>query len=299
MELSQLKVFTRVVQAGSFTRAAEQLGSQKAYVSRVVSQLEQELGLRLLERSTRALSLTEVGREFYERAINILSAVEATESLAQQVQGEPRGILKLSCGTEFGMIAVSDWINGYLKRFPQVQVEADFSNRLIDLVHEGFDLAIRLGELPDSSLVSRSLGKLHYGLFSASDYLFNSPRIFHPKELEEEHLIVFNNTRRTSHWELSQGESLVQVQPKQVRLRVNNSFAARHAAIQGLGIVQLPLVVAQPALAAGQLKPVLPAWQPPIVPIHAVFASSRYLTPKVRCFIDYALEACANWLKPN
>jgi LysR family transcriptional regulator, regulator for bpeEF and oprC len=294
MELNQLNAFVKVVETGSFTRAAAQMGTQKAYLSRVVSQLEQQLGVRLLERSTRALSVTEVGRDLYERAVAILSAVEDTERMAQAVHGEPRGTLKLSCGSEFGMIAVSAWIGSYLARYPKMTVEADFSNRLIDLVHEGFDLAIRVGPLPDSRLAARPLGELQYGLFAAPTYLSRAGTPHHPAELEGHPLIVFSGGRQQQGWELSCEQKQVHVPHHHVRLRVNNSFCARDAAIEGLGIVKLPLVLGTSAEIANQLQRLLPDWRLRSAPVHAVFASARYLTPKVRSFIDHALMASAN-----
>jgi DNA-binding transcriptional LysR family regulator len=129
-------------------------------LSRVITQHEKKLSVRLLERTTRSLSLTEVGREIFERAVGILGSVEDAQSAAQKTQAEPRGVLKLTCGVEFGMISVSRWVAEYLQRYSQVQVQADFNGRLVDLVHEGFDLAIRVGNLPDSSLAARKLGNL-------------------------------------------------------------------------------------------------------------------------------------------
>jgi len=161
MGISELNAFAKVVQTGSFTRAAESLGTQKAYLSRVVANLEQKLGARLLVRTTRSLSLTEVGREVFERAVGILGAVDDVQRLTQKMVAEPRGTLRLTCGVEFGMIAVSRWIGHYLKRYPQVSVESDFTGRIVDLVHEGFDLAIRIGPLTESSLAARRLGELH------------------------------------------------------------------------------------------------------------------------------------------
>ena len=135
MEFRGLTVFVRVVQSRGFTRAAASLGMQKTYLSRVVSNLERKLGARLLERTTRSLSMTEVGREIFERAIGILGAVEDAERVAQRLLAEPRGTLRLTCGVEFGMIAVSRWINEYLQRYPQVSVESEFTGRLVDIVH--------------------------------------------------------------------------------------------------------------------------------------------------------------------
>jgi len=290
MDLSTLQSFVKVVQAGSFTRAAEALVTHKARLSRVVSELERELGVRLLERSTRSLSPTEVGREFYERAVGILASVEDARRTVQRAQGAPRGTLKLTCGVEFGMIAVTGWIGRYLQRHPQVRVDADFTNRMVDIVHEGFDLAIRVGTLQDSSLNARPLGALSYGLFAAPGYLRDHGTPAQPDELSAHAVLAFTGGSHLVSWELTR-DGLTQRPALHPRLRANNVFAVRDAAAEGLGIAQVPLVVARSLQAQGRLVPVLADWTLPSVPVHAVFASARYLTPKVRAFIDLAVEA--------
>src|SRR5512137_538664 len=232
MELSALTALVKVVQAGSFTRAAEAMHTQKAHLSRVITHLERELGVRLLERTTRSLSLTEVGREIFERAVGILGAVEDAERVAQRMLAEPRGVLKLTCGVEFGMIAVSRWIDAYLQRYPQVSVEADFTGRVIDIVHEGFDMAIRVGELPDSRLAARRLGELHYALFASPDYLALHGIPVSPDELARHQLLVFTAVSHRAGWRLARGSESRRIEV-QARLRVNNSFAVRDAAIRG------------------------------------------------------------------
>ncbi len=289
MEASELAVFVKVVQTGSFTRAAESMGTQKAYLSRVVKQLEQKLGVRLLERTTRSLSLTEAGREIFERAVGILGAIEDVERVAQQTLAEPRGTLRLTCGVEFGMIAVSRWISDYLARYPLVNVESDLTGRIIDIVHEGFDLAIRIGPLSDSSLAARRLGELRYGLFASNDYLGRRGTPNSPDALEQHDLLHFSGGSPRQTWALLRGtdEIKVAVSP---RLRINNSFAVRDAALHGLGIARLPLAVVSNLPEALHLTRVLPQWSPPPAPVNAVFPGLRYLTPKVRAFIDHAVE---------
>lgn len=295
MELSALKAFVKVVESGSFTKAAAILDTQKAHVSRQVSQLERELGVRLLERTTRSLSLTEIGRELYARSHQILESVDEARRAVQQAQSEPRGTLRLTCGTEFGMMAVSGWIQRYLRRYPLTQVQADFTSRIADLVHEGFDLAIRLGSLPDSSLNARKLGSLQYGLYAAPQYLADQGVPKHPRELARHALIAFSGGSRGFNWSLSRNGQEVRVSVAS-RFRVNNQFAVRDAALAGAGIAQLPALIAQSGSAANKLALVLPQWALPEVPVYAVFASARYLTPKVRAFIDEAVEAFAESL---
>lgn len=289
IDTAALEAFVQVVQSGSFTRAAERLGSQKSVLSRQLAALERQLGVRLLERSTRAMHLTEIGREVHARAVGILAALEDTRQLALQQQGAPRGRLRLTCGSEFGQLVVSGWISAYLAAFPGTEVEAHFSGRVVDLVHEGYDLAIRLGELPDSRLSARPLGELGYGLYAAPSLVAERGLPAHPSELSGWPLLWFNagSTRRTP-WTLRRGGETVAIAGPS-RLRADHSFAVRDAAVAGLGVARLPCRIARPALRDGTLQPLFADWTLPSVPVHAVFASSRYLVPKVRAFVDLAL----------
>ncbi len=290
IDLPLMAAFVKVVQSGSFTRAADALSTHKAYLSRQVSQLERALGVRLLERTTRSLSLTEVGREFYERSLGILAAVDDARLAMQQAQGEPRGTLRLTCGVEFGMLAVGRWVNRYLQRHPTVKVDAEMTSRIVDLVHEGFDLAIRLGELPDSTLAARRLGTLAYALYASAGYLQRRTTPRRPEDLADHDLLVFAAPSQRTHWPLTRGDQTRRV-PVSPRFRSTNLFTIRDAAADGLGIAALPRMVGDPLVAEGRLKPVMKDWSPPDVPVHAVFASARFLSPKVRAFVDLALEA--------
>jgi len=303
MTFEQLKILVRVVQAGSFTRAAEALDTPKSHVSRVISQLEAELGVKLLERTTRTLSITETGREVYERAVGILGAVDDTVRVAQQAQGEPRGVLRLTCSADFGTLAVGRWIEEYLARHPGAAVEADYTSRVLDLVHEGIDLSIRVGALEESRLVARRLGEMEYGLFASADYLREHGVPAEPADLRRHALIMFSAGTQRRGWKLvpagasGQGE-VVRIEGP-ARLRVNDSFAVRDAVARGLGIAQLPLlVVGHGGWGRGKdaeggtrgLVRVLPRWAREPVPVHAVYPSHRYLSPKVRAFIDLSAE---------
>ncbi len=299
MTLEQLKIFVKVVQAGSFTRAAELLEMQKSYVSRVVASLEAELAVKLIERTTRALSVTEVGKEIYERALGITTAVEETSQAALNVQGEPRGSLRLTCGVEFGQLAVGHWVDEYLSRYPDVAVDADYTSRVVDIVHEGFDLAIRIGKLEESRLVARKLGELDYGVFAAPAYLERAGAPMTLDDLRSHSLIMFSSGAHRKGWSFSRAGSpgdLVRFEAN-ARLFVNNAFAVRDAVLHGLGISVLPLLIARDGMAAGQLVPLLPEWHVSTAPVFAVYPSSRYLSPKVRAFVDIARErlpaACA------
>lgn len=287
LELQDLAALVRIVQAGSFTRAADLGGSGKAQLSRALARLEARLGARLVERTTRALSLTEIGREVYERAVGILGAVDDVERVAQKAHGTPQGTLRLTCGVEFGLMAVGGWIADFLERHPAVVVEAEFSNRIVDLVHEGFDLAIRVGPPPEPQLAVRRLGVVDYLLCAAPGYLDRHGTPGTVAELSQHPRIAFNGGSHRGSWRLIGPEGSQQVDAPP-RLLVNNGFAVRDAACAGLGIALLPRLLAEPPLVEGRLRALLPDWAPAPVPVHAVFPSNRYLTAKVRAFVDHA-----------
>lgn len=292
MTLEQLRVLVKVVQAGSFTRAADVLGMQRSNVSRVIAQLEAELGVTLLERTTRTQSVSEAGRAVYERALGVLDAIDDTLRVTQRIQEEPSGLLRITCGVEFGMAAVGAWIEEYLARYPQVSVDAEYASRELDLVHEGFDLAVRAGPLAESRLVARRLGELCHGLYASPAYLQRRAAPAAPGELNAHELVVFTGDGPRPRWTLhgGAGQRVVVELGGAARLRVNAGAAVRSALLRGLGIGLLPDMIADELLRTRQLERVLPAWQPAPVPIYAVYPSNRYLTPKVRAFVDLAIE---------
>jgi LysR family transcriptional regulator for bpeEF and oprC len=292
MTLDQLRVLVKVVDAGSFTAAADVLGVQRSNVSRVIAQLEAELGVTLLERTTRRQSVSEAGRAVYERAVGVLAAIEDTVRVTQDVQAQPQGQLRITCGVAFSLAAVSAWVETFLGRYPQCTAEIEYSSRELDLVHEGFDLAIRAGPLPDSRLAARRLGRFEFGLYASPTYekRFGLPTT--PAALHEHRLIVFTGDSAPARaWTLhhpQRREPVCIAGPSY--LRVNIGVGVRSALLAGLGIGQLPQAVAGELVADGRLLPVLTPWQPPAVEVFAVYPSNRYLTPKVRAFVDLALE---------
>lgn len=290
MTLEQLRVFTKVIESGSFTRAADLLGTQRSYISRVVAQLEAELGATLLERTTRTQSITEAGRAVYERAVGVLGAVEDTLRVVQKSKDAPQGNLRVTCGVEFGMGAVGAWIEDYLARYPKTTVEVDYTSRAVDLVHEGFDVAVRAGPIPSSQLVARRLGLFEYGLFASPEYARTRGLPATPEQLRTHSLVVFSGAGARSGWTLARaGGEAIKI-AFAARLRVNAGTGVLNALRRGLGIGQLPAIVADALVTAGELVPVLPRWRPPALELFAVFPSNRYLTPKVRAFVELAME---------
>lgn len=289
IDLPEMRVFAAVVTDGSFTTAADRLGTDKARVSRIVRRMEEKLGAQLLIRSTRRLSVTEVGRDYFERAMCILTAAEAAEAAVAQQSREPKGLLKITAGSEFGTMVVDRWIAAFLRQAPKVTVEAEYTNRLVDIIHEGFDVAIRVGTLEDSGLSARKLGEVSYGLYATPDYLKRGPGITAVSDLKQ-HDLIMKTTRGRSNWSLVNGANLEKVTATP-RCAVNSTIAAKNLALEGLGIAQLPRFMAESYVADGRLSCVLPGWAEVPAPVHAVFASSRYMDPKVRSFVDLSLSA--------
>lgn len=290
MTLEQMRVLVKVVEAGSLTRAADVLGMERSNISRTLAQLEAELGVTLLERTTRRQSVTEVGRTVYERAVGVLTAMDDIVHVTQHMRGQPQGHLRVACGVEFGMGAVAAWIEAYLARFPEVTAEAEFATRDVDLVHEGFDLAVCAGPLPESRLSSRRLGQFEYGLFASPAYAQRQGLPQSPAELATHQWIEFTGDgvhRGLVLHHPTLGQSVHQAGA--TRLVVNAGAAVCSAALAGLGIARLPLMLATEHVAQGRLLRVLAPWHPPAVTVHAVYPSNRYLAPKVRAFVDLAL----------
>lgn len=286
IELDELSAFVAVVRGGSFTAAARAAGTQKAHVSRVISRLERRLGVRLLQRSTRSLAVTEVGRDLYERATGILLAIDETVATVQGTQREPQGVLRLTCAPDLGVLLVNGWIRTFLRRYPQMSVDAELSNRKVDLIHEGFDLAIRVGLFDDSALSARKLGEVRCSLFASPAYVRGKDTLRHPRELGEHRLLMFVMSRPPT-WVLAKdGERYELAFP--ARFASDNHIVLRDAALEGLGIALLPRFMATDLVRERRLVRVLSGWDGPPVPIHAVFPSNRYLAPKVRAFIDLA-----------
>ena len=288
IDIPDMETFVAVVQHGSFTAAADALETDKARISRSITRLERKLRARLLERSTRSLRMTEVGREFFERASSVLIAVEEAEASIARYQRAPSGTLKLTAGPEFGTLRVDAWIGAYLGRYPDVRVESEYTNRIADLIHEGFDVAIRVGPLPDSELSARRLGEITYALYAAPGYLDRKGVPETPDALDRHDLVMFA-PRGRAVWTLVRARESATVN-KAPRCVVNNSISNLNLTMNGAGVSLMPEFLAQEALANGDLVRVLPGWARMPVPVHAVFVSSRYMHPKVRAFVDLAVE---------
>lgn len=281
-----MEIFVEVARANGFSAAAKRIGLSRAQVSKSVMQLEQHLGTRLFNRTTRRISLTEIGRIYLARCIDILGDIAETEAIAAEQTGEARGRLTLSAPTSFGILHLREAIPAYLGQHPQVQISLNLADRFIDVVDEGFDLVIRIGELADSSLIARRLAPCRRLLCASPDYLqaHGEPRV--PQDLAIHHCLVYSNELKPDSWRL-QGPAGVETVRVNGPVCADNGDILRTAAVAGLGVTLLPTFIVGTDLKAGRLRQVLADYCPPQISIHAVFPSRRHLSAKVRSFVDF------------
>ena len=288
--LDAMAVFARVVEAEGFSRAARELGLSKSAVSKQVSRLEDALGVRLLYRTTRRLSLTEAGATFFEGCQRVVAAAEAAERAVTHLAAVPSGRLRVNAPMSFGVYHVGPALPEFMARYPELSVEMTLNDRVVDLVEEGFDLGLRIVKLEDSSLIARRLAPNRRVLCAAPAYLEAHGRPAALEDLKDHECLLYSNQVSGNVWRLygPGGERLLRVAG---RLRVNNGDALLAAAIGGLGTAFLPTFICGEALRAGQLVHVLPEWSEPTdTAIYAVYPAARHLSPKVGVFVDFLAE---------
>jgi DNA-binding transcriptional LysR family regulator len=284
--LDGIAAFVSVIDAGSFSAAARRLKLSKSAVSAHLQRLEQRLGVRLLNRTTRRLAVTEAGAAYYRHCARILAEAEAAEQAASALQREPRGTLRISAPDSFGWMHVAPAIPDFLARYPELALDIALSPRPVNLVDEGIDLAIRIGVIEDPSLVVRRLAPSRFVLCAAPAYLDRAGAPREPRDLASHHCLCVSLVSWGNAWRFvgAKGEERVAVSGV---LRSNNAEMLRGAALDGLGIALLPSWAVGDELASGRLKRVLPDWEPPASSIYAVYPGNRLLTAKVRAFVDH------------
>lgn len=290
--LTGISVFARVVETNGFTAAARSLGLSKAAVSKQVARLEDRLGVRLLNRSTRRLGLTEAGRDFYERAQRILIEIDEAEQAASSRQVNPRGVLRVNAPVTYGISHLVPVLPDFMRRYPEIRVDLVLNDRFVDLIEEGFDVAIRvgLGALPDSTLVARRLAVANHTVCAAPNYLAARGTPHHPAELAQHDCLLYSYLSTGEEWRFLDAAG----RPLGIRvsgpMRANNGDALRHAARAGLGIVYSPAFLMADDIAAGRLVAVLTDWRTPEAAVHAIYPPGRPLGAKLRVFVDYLAE---------
>lgn len=289
-KFEDLQAFVAVVEAGSFTAAADRLDTAKSAVSRRVSALEERLGVQLLRRTTRTLSLTDTGRSFYEHSARILADLEEAESAAQQEHGELRGTLRVALPMSFGVRHMCRPIAAFSKRHPKIRFDLDFNDRRIDLIEEGVDLAVRIGHLRDSSLIARKLFDVKTVVCASHNYLTVHGEPASPEELRDHDCLVYSNLAEPDiwRWEDEQGRrQAVELTPV---MRASSGDFLANAAALGLGIVIQPTFIAAEAIRRGNLVPILKDYDWPVSPAFAVYPPTRHMSYRVRAFIDFLVD---------
>ncbi len=289
--LRGLEVFSRVVESGSFSAAARNLGLSKSAVSKQVAGLEDRLGVRLLNRTTRRLSLTEVGAAFHLRAVRILAEVEEAERAVTRLHAEPRGTLRVNAPMSFGHLHVAPAMAEFMARYPDLRVEMILNDRIVDLVDEGFDVAIRIQRMSDSSLVARKLASIRQVVCATPDYWRTRGRPAKPAHIENHNCLIYTYQQFPNEWRFRGPDG-----PLPVKLsgsfHANNGEALRSAALGGLGIYLGPTFIVGEDLRTGRMEAVLQEFEQTGLAVYAVYPQNRHLSAKVRAFVDFMADRC-------
>jgi DNA-binding transcriptional LysR family regulator len=286
----EMKTFAAVVDGGSFVQAADALAMSKPAVSRHVAELEQRLGVRLLQRTTRKLSLTEEGRLFYGRCKTVLADVEVAEEEITAKSIAVKGLIKVNVPVSFGLLELAPLWPDFMAKFPDVELDITLADRIVDLVEEGFDLAVRIARLPNSSLVSRKLASTQLLLCASPGYLRKHGRPKHPSELTEHAVLSYSLLATGDQWSFEGPDGPVAVTVKPV-MRTNSGDTCIAAARKNRGVVLQPSFMVQADLQSGALVELLPSYRSIVFGIFAVYPTRQYVSPKVRALIDFLARA--------
>lgn len=294
-QLSAMRAFVRVVEAGTFTRAADLLELPKPTVTKQIQQLEAHLRAKLLNRTTRRVTVTMDGAAYYERALRVLSEIDELDSSMALSQARPSGRLRVDCSTSLAMSVIIPALPAFHARYPEIQIDLGLSDRPADLLAENLDCAIRAGEIQDQSLIARRIGEMYLITCATPHYLaaYGTPR--HPRDLENGHTIVgyrVAGTSRAMPYTYVDSKETIEVRGDYV-VSLNDGMGYLAATLAGLGVAQLPTFMAQEHIAAGRLVPLLTSWCSAPKPLHIVYPPNRHLSNKVRVFVDWLAELFA------
>lgn len=287
--LDDMLAFIKVVDTKSFTAAADRLNLSKSVVSRRIAELENRLGARLLNRTTRKLSLTEVGQAYYERCSRILADLEEAEQAVADLHAAPRGRLRVNAPLSFGFVHLAPAIAEFMRRYPSIEIDMDLNDRVVDLIDEGYDLAVRIGRLRDSSLIAKRLAPSRQVICASPAYLEKHGTPTRPEDLTNHNCLIYTNVPTAEQWQFRDGTETRSVRVSGT-LRANNGDLLRAAAIAGLGIVILPTFLCGDALSSGQLQCILLDHTTQEGNVYALYPQNRHLSPKVRAFVDFLAE---------
>ena len=293
-DLNDLYYFVQVVDRGGFAAAGRALGMQKSKLSRRIALLEERLGVRLIQRSTRRFSVTEIGQEYYERCVAVLVEAEAAQSVIERVRSEPQGVIRIACPTALLNFQFGELIARFMIANPRVEIHLESTNRRVDVIGEGFDMVIRVRfpPLEHSELVMRRLDESTQCLVASPSLLEGKNHPESPADLHGWQSLDLGPPHREHSWSLEQSDGKTAIVLHTPRLVTDDMAALREAAIKGVGIVQLPTMMVWQDVQAGRLIHVLPQWIPESGIIHAVFPSRRGLLPSVRALVDFMVSEC-------
>lgn len=288
-DLKRMVIFSHVVDSGSFSDAARRLGLAKSAVSKHVSLLEKNTGATLLNRSTRSLSLTDIGEAYYQSCSQLIKILEDTRNTTDALQDEPRGLLRISCPASFGIDHVAPLLNTFIGQYPDLKAELQLDDNVIDMTQLGIDVAIRVGWLPDSNLRARKLKDSQMLLCASPEYVerYGLPKT--PEDLIDHEWIIFSALPRPNHYTLTKNKVAKTIQVKG-RIKTNNGHAVRKLILEGAGISTLSSFVVGESLETGQLIQLLPDYHIDDVGVYAVFHTQKMQQAKIRTFIEYLIE---------
>lgn len=281
------RMFIAVIEAGSFTGAAEKLGTRSGQASKLISRLETELGVRLLNRTTRSVAPTEAGRAYYDRLKPLVDELDTLDLDIRNISQSPRGRLRLTAPLTFGTLELAPALNEFAGLYPDIELDVSFSDRVVNVVDEGFDLAVRIGRPGDSSLILRRLCAVRIVVAGAPSYLDKHDAPGSPSDLAQHACIIDTNFHEPNRWPFKGENGGVEMANVDGRIRYSNAEACVQAAELGLGLACVPAFVAGDALRSGRLIRLLPSFEPDPYDVHMLYPHSRHLAAKVRLLVDF------------
>lgn len=287
--LDGIAVFVAVVNAGSFTAASKQLGHSTSYVSKEISRLEKRLASRLLNRTTRTISLTDAGKAYFERCSQIVIDAENAERSISQLQDTPRGLLRINAPMSFGLNYLREYLPEFAKLYPELRLEVEFNDRMIDVIAEGFDVVIRAGQIDNSNLVARKFLSSKAVVVASPEYLKRNGRPMTPAELKHHDQIVYSLAPNPSSWEFFKEDERLTIN-LEPRIICNNAEIEMAMVKKGVGIAILPMFICEQDIASGEVEVILGDYDTFEIGVYAVYPHRQYLTPKVRVFVDFIVD---------
>ncbi len=288
-----MNAFVNVVETGGFTSAGKKLGISKTLISKYVAQLEDHLDVLLLQRTTRSVTPTEIGFAYYQRCLPLLEEVDELEGVVRLTRVNPTGTLVLSAPTSFSEIHLMPILSDFIEQFPKVNIDLKLTDRFVNIVDEGFDIAIRIGNLPDSSLIARKITPIQTVLCASPHYLKQTEPLINPHDLKQHRCIIDSNYRHGGLWSLQKQGQKYDIDVKAC-IKVNSARAVRELILAGSGVAICPLFAVSDDIRDGQLNRVLESFETIQLGLYAVYSQRRHLSAKVRVFIDFMVERFAS-----